>query len=940
MRKKLIKFMRSRNWHKKIAKTKPYTQSLFEHSLVVYDIIDSIIKLLSNTNRKFSDNEKNILRISAILHDIGKEEKDWQKAAKNGLKPPPHINATLANIGISNLKQYMKIENEQTILKCIGFHHKALQSEGNIISSMISETEIVNWKELQDFIDSADNLASCGSLFDATQLLENKSNFKIGKLFNYTYHKIYLRGVSSVFLHRACQEAYKAKGWEPLLYFQDGTLYLTSGDKDEVTKDEIMGKLINHFEKEKYFGERITHLLLGDPTKSIFPKPELFDTKIISLCLNEAYSLASRKTFSNKPLEDKKGHNDRKTIISNYLDQESEPTDEEISKYTNMFSESYPEMCVFAYSKAIYNFFISSDKNLVNIFMTEYNKKFGNNAFDFFLACRAQLDPAKQFKQVIQPFWNININNVKVENMHWKKRKSYLVSILTKIFNMVFKDNKSKPLDERISDIIIKDLIYPNFTEIPCQDILCYLTSKSRIFLGPKKAKTKIIGFICPVCNQKTEAGIRSNENIVNSSNSFTNRANFGQSISKAIWICDSCKYERYLLQVLTGFNGVFKRALFLYPQYNFSNRIGDEFLDTVDDLRQKTDNLMSELSENPDLSPDFSRTTKIANNIMKNIDNIESKSIEDFIITEQKINDFEKKAVEVLMEYNPDLPLKKDEHGALSIINQTFTKDYKKFGEFIADLKKDEQIRKTFSITKKKPKRSDIDKALIEYFGYDFPFKPDLKKALKILNGDFITDYSDWDIFFDDLKNNKIESEVAHDIVKKVYMLFPKYKIIAQTPNFIIIPLKQPLQRSDDADVNGCIRELFISIIFALKLNCSTTIADDILKINIEQRKGSVFVPENSLLRQLVGDSWLREYDFNNEKGINIKSDIKWLEAIASALCLSYRAAYSERTNLYEILKSKTKGHLLRRIEMKDKEQVNNSFLYDYIDNIWEVKI
>ena len=194
-----------------------------------------------------------------------------------------------------------------------------------------------------------------------------------------------------------------------------------------------------------------------------------------------------------------------------------------------------------------------------------------------------------------------------------------------------------------------------------------------------------------------------------------------------------------------------------------------------------------------------------------------------------------------------------------------------------------------------------------------------------------------------DDAKRNKIESEIAKDIVRKIYKLIPKYRIIAQTPNFVIIPLNQSLRWSDDSDINGSIREVFVSIIFALKLNCSIAITDNILKIDIEQRTGSVFVPENSLLRQLVGNSWLRNYDFNNEKGINIKSDVKWLKAFASALCLSYRTAYSERTNLYEILKSKTKGHLLRRIEMKDKKDkksnIYNSYIYDYVENIWEVK-
>ncbi|MBC8527810.1 MAG: hypothetical protein H8D22_13325, partial [Candidatus Cloacimonetes bacterium] len=364
--------------------------------------------------------------------------------------------------------------------------------------------------------------------------------------------------------------------------------------------------------------------------------------------------------------------------------------------------------------------------------------------------------------------------------------------------------------------------------------------------------------------------------------------------------------------------------------------------------------------STNPEQIPDFSETKKIAQNVINNINKIETKKIEDFIITDiskDKKDEVEKHIIEELLKYNEELPLKKDEAKAISIINKEFEKNYKNFKDFVSEMKQDDQFREKLMITKKNPKLSEIDEALINHFGENFPMNINYNKALNMINNDFITDYKEWDNFIKDFKQNRIKSEIAHDIVKNVYNLIPKYQIIAQTPNFVIIPLIKPIKNKvksgskwvDESDVNGTIRELFISIIFSSKLGCSVAIADNISKIDIEQRRGSVYVPGNHLLRQLTSDSWLRSYNFVNEKGINVYSDEKWLIAIASSLSLSYMANYSNRTNLFEILKSKTKGHLLRRIEMQEEKDnkkskgrvsyLTNPNVYKFIENIWEVR-
>lgn len=989
MREELIKFIRDKNWHKKIAKTKPYTQSLFEHSLVVYDIIDSTIKLLNDTTEKFSDKEKNILRISAILHDIGKGKAEWQEAVKKGQKPPSHIDEDLAKAGISDLKKHIKIEDEQTILRCIGLHHKAAQSAGNIIKSIMSEAESSNWKELQDFVDSADNLASCGTVLDAIELLESKRNFRIRKLFKYTYHKIYLRGVSSIFLHKACQEAYKAKGWEPILYFPEGTCYLSITESKGIEKEEISNKLkqiIHENIKENAKSLVVPKIIMDN--KAI-PMPELFDYDELPFYLKkvrgrknptdfqkylnsyskpESYETLLENEICKKTIKSYsyqyfwKTHSDtvsKNKIKETFKNELEDITNSLLSDKTSCLEtlKSYSEDIISAQDEvACFKFYQASiKKDIWGLDITEkikenYEKIFGQRALSK-LKAMSNNDYSNEMAYSIYPFWELNTSDIidyigddeliktisnftKVAQLKPKIRKEVLCEILHYIWEKVEIEEENKPkrkIASKMANDFLLDIQYP-ITDNENYKLQLENYGKSKI--NSKKASGD---HVCPICNSAFNKGKLSTVDIVDNPEGFTNRAEAHGKPGKVV-ICEKCRSEIYLKKILLN-ESSFNKTIFLVPHYNFSNQIGVEFLKVIDDLRQKTENLMSEFSTNPELIPDFSKTTKIASNVLKNIDDIESKTIEDFILADNKPKDFEEESIRVLLEYNPDLPLKKDESKALDIINDKFRKAYKKFAEFTAEIKKDDQFREMLSIKKKNIKRDEIDKALIGYFGDDFPIKPNLEKSLEMLNNDFVTKYDKWAAFIDDVKRNKIESEIAKDIVRKIYKLIPKYRIIAQTPNFVIIPLKQSLRWSDDSDINGCIRELFISIIFALKLNCSIAIADNILKIDIEQRKGSVFVPENSLLQQLVGDSWLRDYDFNNEKGINIKSDVKWLKAIASVLCLSYRTTYSERTNLYEILKSKTKGHLLRRIEMKDEQQVNNSYVYDYIENIWGVK-
>lgn len=879
---KLIELLKKREWHKKIGKTYPYVQTLLGHSLITYDVIKKLLDLLRRKNI-FSDEEEKILMVSSIVHDVGKEKSKWQNAVRKNEKPPKHFDEALTQNIANQLADIFDIKDKNTIIDAVKFHMSATRTNGNIISSIVSGHKTNKWKDISNIVYSIDYLASCGTVLKAYSLLSNPSKFGLAKYFYFTYHQINIRGISSTFLHNACQQAYEGKGWTPILYFPEGTVYVSLVRSNIPTIEEIKNKLQNIFEDGSYFGKEIAFLLVGNPTKAIFPKPELFDYKNISSYLEQAYEKVSVETFKKKPIENKGGINGRREIIKNYLGKE--PDDKEIEIYTESFSISYPEMCVFAYSKAIYKYFIEKDKNLRDIFEKEYENIFGKGSFNKFTSCSTQLNPAKQFKQVILPFWNIDENNKKIENLTDKQRRKKLTHNLSAVFVKTFVNSNIKPLSNQFSSNIVNDLIYPQININIEEELESYTGSKERIIKGPTKNKGNIKGITCPICNSRFIEGIKANDNIIKVSGGFNNRIKFGVDLqNKSVWICDSCKYELYLGQILTKHNGPLDKTIYLFPQFNLSQQLGKEFIDKVFDIKQKAESLMSGLTENPELRMDLFRTYNIAQNVLQYFDDIETKNLEDLIITQQK--------------------------------------------------QKEEEIDKS------------LKDELIKYFEEEnIPIKgkeKDYNRALEIINQEWNYSYKDWGDFWSDLKNNRIE--LAKDIVKNAYKIRETYKIIAQTPNMVMIPLINSIKWGSEADINGSFRELFISSILALKLNCSVAITDNINKVDITQRRGLVYVSENHLIRQIIGDEWIREYDYINPKGRLIYSAEKWLKAIASAIVLTLKTAYSDRTCLFEILTAKTSGHLLRRIEMQDKDKNTNNAgyikTYNLIENIKEVRI
>ena len=80
-RKKVISWMIERGWRQKIAKRGDYEQTLYDHTAIQLDILNSLSPTLK-TKLGLTRDELIIIMLASILHDVGKEKKEWQEYIK------------------------------------------------------------------------------------------------------------------------------------------------------------------------------------------------------------------------------------------------------------------------------------------------------------------------------------------------------------------------------------------------------------------------------------------------------------------------------------------------------------------------------------------------------------------------------------------------------------------------------------------------------------------------------------------------------------------------------------------------------------------------------------------------------------------------------------------------------------------------------------------
>ena len=865
-RTKAVEFMLNRGWKKQTAKRRNFEQSLFDHTLIEIDALITLLPLLQHTfSPPLTESEEQVLLTSVLAHDAGKELPEWQEYVMGRREFLSDVNRELAEEVISELASQFGSNNVEEMLSSVVLHMRYERTPAKVTNRLLfGQHTNLRWKTLADIVDAVDNLCSAKGLFAGLQCVTEKTC--ISNHLRTSYHLVQMRGVSTTLLHRAAIYTFRECGWSPLLHYSNGTIYVASSATQplEPSVDEIQDQMAEGIEKA--IPREMAQLIVGSPLQSMMPKVDLFDYQDLRGCLTVAARRVNRTTFRNKP------ESARRKTVADYLKRKDDdsPIDEnKLALETDRIGAAQPEMCIFKFFKTALagnllgkqvipeaeetyaDFAEGGGKrklpkvNPQSVARAEYDNIFGEGAYAD-LQSTSTLMPARDMALTVDRFWSLDgsrfgLDVSKIEYLDDAKRAEILIDALVDIADKVYtaipaENQPTRATPEDIARCFMPDLTHPSpkldLDELIAQQIQAYGETKA----NARKEKGL---HLCPICNGAFDGGTKAKADFVGNPEGHTNRG-VSHGGAGQIVICETCKYERFLQQLLLG--SQVTDILVLFPRMNIGHSSGEVFRQKAIQIWDKASIRMTEANPKPDLHLSLGLTYNLA----------------------RKLRDYD------VYQLTPD--------------------------EIV------EVVTYESSTETKKRNRRDLEKELKATYGMD-------ELHLDEINELWDTGFATIDEALQALINGEVLDDEARTIRTKAFRLNRQFYIACQTPHMILVPLTNPVSIGNESNTNAGLRELYLTLILGLSLDCSVAVVKAGEVITFEGGEGVARVPPTSALRELVGAEW-----------VSVETAKRWLDAIGAVALLANATAFPERSNLYQILKSPTLGHVLRRIEQKSE--------------------
>ena len=883
-RTKAVEFMLNRGWKKQTAKRRNFEQSLFDHTLIEIDALITLLPLLQHTfSPPLTESEEQVLLTSVLAHDAGKELPEWQEYVMGRREFLSDVNRELAEEVVSELASQFGSNNVEEMLSSVVLHMRYERTPAKVANRLLfGQHTNPRWKTLADIVDAVDNLCSAKGLFAGLQCVTEKTC--ISNHLRTSYHLVQMRGVSTTLLHRAAVYTFIECGWSPLLHYSNGTIYVASSATQplEPGVDEIQDQMAEGIEKA--MPREMAQLIVGSPLQSMMPKVDLFDYQDLKGCLTVAARRVNRTTFRNKP------ESARRKTVADYLKRKDDdsPIDEnKLALETDRIGTAQPEMCIFKFFKTALagnllgkqvtpeaeetyaDFAEGGGKrklpkvNPQSVARAEYDNVFGEGAYAD-LQSTSTLMPARDMALTVDRFWSLDgsrfrLDVSKIEYLDDTKRVEILIDALVDIADKVYtaipaENRPTRATPEDIARCFMPDLTHPSpkldLDELIAQQIQAYGETKA----NARKEKGL---HLCPICNGAFDGGTKAKADFVGNPEGHTNRG-VSHGGAGQIVICETCKYERFLQQLLLG--SQVTDILVLFPRMNMGHSSGEVFRQKAIQIWDKASIRMTEANPKPDLHLSLGLTYNLA----------------------RKLRDYD------VYQLTPD--------------------------EIV------EIVTYESSTDTKKRNRRDLEKELKATYGMD-KLHPDE------INEFWDTDFATIDEALQALINGEVLDDEARTIRTKAFRLNRQFYIACQTPHMILVPLTNPVSIGNESDTNAGLRELYLTLILGLSLDCSVAVVKAGEVITFEGGEGVARVPPTPALRELVGAEW-----------VSVEAAKRWLDAIGAVALLANATAFPERSNLYQILKSPTLGHVLRRIEQKSENGQAYMYHFHLLEQMKEV--
>ncbi len=885
-------WMIARDWKRKTAKRGGFNQSLFEHTIYELDALFTLWPILAQS-WQLSETYLASLVIGTVAHDVGKEIPEWQayvlaKQGKAGYVP--HVVDDLTQAAVDSLFNELGLQGSTDDAKAfVRYHMQATKTSDSLLFDVINQGDKSNrWMTLSKIVDQIDNVCSANGLLAAMDALEKPP---LGKHLRTAYHLVQIRGVSTTLLHRAAIEAYEAAGWSPLLHYSNGTLYVTSSAAEvaEPTLGDIRAQLAALVETA--MGKEFANVVVTtDFRASAIGMTPLFDYREIRAYLTKAAErVAGGENRFTKRIESRSSRSGVESTICSYLGFRTAETVSSVDDTTlihesQRISRAYPEMCVFKFFKAALDADLFGDTVTVEA-QIEYAPLLpalekGKNSPSVTPQAVAQIEYDKVFSA--GAFGSLQKTSTLQPARDMALSVDYYWARPGQDFGLETEKVEYAP-DAKRQQALVDALTRIAQTVYECVPPENRPTRSSPIEI----ARHFLLDLLHPAANIDLVTMV--NEQL----------AVYGGSKSAA----KNPREDEHLCPICNIRFGAGEAAKAAY----------------LDKPESHTNRAVSHGSPGYIVICPACKYERFIQQLL-----LGGKPAEMLVLLPrmnigqgsgaalvQKARELLNQAM-VLMSGDTADP---NEHLSLALTQMIARKliDQDVFSvstQGLLDL-----FTYQASENKRKEARKTLEDGLREEFG----------GTVEDLNDGWNTDFQDWNSAVDALIAGRVTEGTALAIRAEVYKLRPSLKIVCQTPHLILIPLSYPLAVGKDSEVNKAIRELFTMLILGLALDCSVAVLNSGESITFEGGEGVALVPRVPALRDLVGSEW-----------VSLDRAESWLKAIGAASLLAQATGLPERSNLYQILRAPTPGHILRRIEQNSE---SSSVSYQRIQHLETLK-
>jgi hypothetical protein len=854
---KAIEWMRSKGWHRVEAKrgtpARPlHVQTLFDHTLNLLEVLAGLAPFLVGKwggRADFSIEEFDTLFVAVLGHDVGKGTEPWQLYVKGLGDWVSHIRPELVNEIVA---EWLEPDQGADASIVVQRHHAGgKQLEAEHLAGVLTGKHHRRHVDLARLLRQIDHVASAPTLREARRAIEEGVDRPLADIVTTAVHQIVVRGVTTTLLHRAALDAFVDAGWRPVLHFPEGTLYVahkpdTPAPPAEQDIRQGLERLIDQVLTEAHFPRQVVGRRF---TETVIAKPELFDAVEFRQYLEEALTRATAAGFRRKDTAERIRVVTKYRKLTPFWDSDlpdilSEPGPEDgvgnfaaavtyaavIERMTDRIAEAQPEICAFKFFRDAVGTrkkkLMASDRiNLPSAVAPKDRRKlqgeitrridsfiewvfqgFGDGAYAA-LKKTGSLKVAEDMANSVDWFWRVDAEamgipaptGATVRDAHRpEKRREVLVEVLDRIAQAAWGSLPPECVPRRISAMtmaekILADLIQPALAPANPADARRALEAYS---VSKQTARKEEGPHVCPLCNADFAEGQVAKADFLNKATAFTNRVPALARGGGGVVICDACRFDRFVEQLLLGKKSA--AMLALYPRGQVGAQRGALLVSTAQKLLAEWSKYMTPETPDPErhVSLALTRSIAVQLDLPSSLEGIDAASIAELFLYENADD-------------------KRTAH----------RRDLKKEVSGLAG------------------------KGLAEWNQFwDQAFGSEEAFVNAVLAGE------QW--VRDDSELTRIRAEVCGVRVDARLVAQTPHLVLLLLP--AVLRDKSPFAVGKDSEVNAAIRALFAMLVLGRALDCAVALVEDGRPWEPDMVRGVVKVPDNPALRKLVASEWI----------------------------------------------------------------------------------